>query len=138
MVQDMRREEQERLQEGRTQKDIQRDEYGIGWKTEQIPRNAEAASQLAMIEVPQGMVSVVLDEETNSLRLGATTEPSAAMCLEYLSTALQVRRTEGHEPMFSLDAVDAHDSNSMQTKAFKPEWLAGTSAGEVLFQADYH
>merc|ERR1719401_2412372 len=88
-----------------------------------------------MIEVPQGMVTLVLDEESNTIRLGATAEPSAAVNLDYLSTTLQVRRTEGHEPTFSLDAVDA---NSMQAKVFSPEWLAGTSVGEVLFQADYH
>jgi hypothetical protein len=58
--------------------------------------------------------------------------------LEYLSTALEVRRREGHEPIFSLDPVDATDKNSMQEKVFVPEWLAGTSAGDVLFQADYH
>merc|ERR1719436_2105582 len=84
------------------------------------------------------MVTLVLDEETNAIRLGATTEPSAAVNLDYLSTSLTVRRTEGREPTFSLDAVDAEDSNSMQAKVFSPEWLAGTSVGEVLFQADYH
>merc|ERR1712110_936829 len=43
-----------------------------------------------------------------------TTEPSASVNLEYLSTSLQVRRTEGHEPTFSLDPVDADDPHSMQ------------------------
>merc|ERR1719487_2882736 len=60
------------------------------------------------------------------------------MNLEYLSIALQVRRTEGMEPVFSLDPVKADDRSSFQKKVFIPEWLAGTSAGEVLFQSDYH
>merc|ERR1719352_1384138 len=84
------------------------------------------------------MICVVLDEETRSIRVAATVEPAAALNLEYLSTALQVRRREGHEPVFSLDPVDANDKNSMQEKVFVPDWLAGTSVGEVLFQADYH
>jgi hypothetical protein len=37
-----------------------------------------------------------------------------------------------------LDPTDATDTNSMQQKVFVPDWLAGTSVGEVLFQADYH
>merc|ERR1719188_1346350 len=43
--------------------------------------------------------------------------------------------------MFSLEPLDPmkpiHE-NSMQVKRFEPEWLAGTSIGEVMFQADYH
>jgi hypothetical protein len=117
---------------------MQRLEYGIGWKAQHIPRNDDAASKLTMQEVPQGMVCLVLDDESNSVFLASTTEPSAALNLEYLSTSLQVRRSEGHEPTFSLDPVDDDDKSSMQKKAFKPEWLAGTSVGEILFQADYH
>jgi hypothetical protein len=138
MMQQIQDEEKERLKGERLQKEQQRTEYGIGWKVEHIPRTDEPASKLAMCEVPQGMVSLVIDDETNSVRLGATTEPTAALNLDYLSTSLQVRRTEGHEPTFSLDAVDPEDNNSMQAKVFSPEWLAGTSVGEVLFQADYH
>merc|ERR1719352_1764295 len=84
------------------------------------------------------MICVVLDEETRSIRVAATVEPAAALNLEYLSTALDVRRREGHEPVFSLDPVDPNDKNSMQEKVFVPDWLAGTTVGEVLFQSDYH
>ena len=28
--------------------------------------------------------------------------------------------------------------SSMQEKRFEPEWLAGISVGEIVFQADYH
>jgi hypothetical protein len=131
-------EAKKRVASERSQKDQIRAEYGIGWKMEHIPRNDEAASKLAMQEVSQGMMSLVYDDESNSLCLASTLEPSAAVNLEYLSTSLQVRRTEGHEPTFSLDPVDPDDTNSMQAKMFSPQWLAGTSVGEVLFQADYH
>jgi len=138
VLDDMRHEADERHQNERAQKEMQRLDYGIGWKIEHIPRNDEAASKLTMQEVPQGMVCLVLDDESNAVFLASTTEPSAALNLEYLSTSLQVRRTEGHEPTFSLDPVDDDDKSSMQRKAFKPEWLAGTRVGEILFQADYH
>merc|ERR1719264_1795849 len=32
----------------------------------------------------------------------------------------------------------AHWKELMQVKRFEPAWLKGTSAGEVMFQADYH
>merc|ERR1719333_1580265 len=83
------------------------------------------------------MVCVVLDEETRTIGLASTLDPAAALNLEYLSVALEVRRTAGHEPVFSLDPV-SNDAHAMQEKKFVPEWLAGTSVGEVLFQADYH
>jgi len=66
--------------------------------------------------------------------------------LAYLAVALQVRLREGREPLFSLDPVDAAKQSSepredreahRQAKRFEPAWLAGTSVGEVMFQADY-
>ena len=45
---------------------------------------------------------------------------------------------EGREPLFSLDPVDSTKEKGPQRKVFAPEWLAGTSVGEVMFQADYH
>jgi hypothetical protein len=142
MALDMARRDKEK-EDARRKKDqldkrLQHEDYGIGWKVDHIPRNATAASKLAMRDVPQGLVCLVLDEEARSIRVASTVEPAAALNLEYLSTALAVRRLEGHEPVFSLDPVDAEDKQSMQEKAFLPDWLAGTSAGEVLFQADYH
>lgn len=138
IVQDMRDEETSRLARDREAKNAQHAAYGIGWNPASIPRNDAAASKLAMRDVPQGMVCLVLDNGSRSIRIAAATEPSAALNLEYLSIALQVRRTEGHEPVFSLDPVHPDDKHSIQEKVFVPEWLAGTSVGEVLFQADYH
>merc|ERR1719502_1842928 len=91
-----------------------------------------------MREVPQGMICLVLEESTRSVHIASTTEPAAAINLEYLSLALRVRRSEGHEPVFSLDPGSAANDHTMQEKVIVPEWLAGTSVGEVLFQADYH
>lgn len=138
VVHDLLDEENARLRNERDQKNRQRAEYGIGWRMEHIPRNDVAASKLALHEVPQGMVCLVHDEESNGIGLASTTDPAASISLEYLSTSLEVRRKVGHEPMFSLDPADADDVHSMQAKVFMPEWLAGTAAGEVLFQADYH
>lgn len=86
------------------------------------------------------MVCLVLSDDRGShtLQAASTTEPSAAVNLEYLSTALRVRRLEGHEPFFSLDPVDPSQKHSMQRKRFIPQWLESTNAGEVLFQADYY
>merc|ERR1719174_2824324 len=92
------------------------------------------------------MTCLVLNEDSRSVHLAATVEPSAAVNLEYLSLALQVRRKDGREPLFSLDPLEDRksaededfDKNAAQVKRFEPEWLAGTSVGEALFQADYH
>jgi hypothetical protein len=138
MVHDMKDEHTSRQQKMRQEKRSKREEYGIGWDACCIPRNENPATKLAMRQVPEGLVCLVADEEAKSIRVASTTEPAKAVNLEYLSIALQVRRLEGHEPIFSLDPTDATDTNSMQQKVFVPEWLAGTSVGEVLFQADYH
>merc|ERR1719277_1788771 len=84
------------------------------------------------------MVCLVYDERAHSVGLAPTLDATAAVNLEYLSLALQVRLKEGCEPLFSLDAVDPTQAFTNQLKRFKPEWLAGTCVGEVLFQADYH
>jgi hypothetical protein len=115
-----------------------RKEYEIGWNASRIPRNDAPASKLALRDVKQGMVCLVFQEDSNSVRVASTGDPAAALNLEYLSTALQVRRKEGHEPIFSLDPTDPNDMYTMQSKVFIPDWLAGTSAGDVLFEADYH
>jgi len=138
MVQDLRSEEKARVQRERATKAHQHSAYEIGWLPEHIPRNGEAASALALRDVAQGMVCLVFDESSDSILVASAMNSSAAMNLEYLSTALQVRRSEGHEPVFSLDPLSPEETNSMQRKVFEPEWLAGTAAGEVLFQSDYH
>mmetsp|Transcript_139414 Transcript_139414/g.242666 ORF Transcript_139414/g.242666 Transcript_139414/m.242666 type:complete len:1003 (-) Transcript_139414:137-3145(-) len=137
-VKELREKDEAKQRKDREEKALRHKEYDIGWRAACIPRNAEAASKLACRDVPQGMVCLVLDESTQSVRVAATMEPAASVNLEYLSTALKVRAREGHEPYFSLDMQDASDNHSMQKKVFEPEWLAGTSVGDVLFQSDYH
>lgn len=52
--------------------------------------------------------------------------------------ALKVRRTAQREPLFSLDPVDPQNlEKTPQKKVYEPSWLAGTSVGDVMFQADY-
>lgn len=137
MVRDMKDEAKARQKKELEVKQACRKEYGIGWDSTHIPRNDVPAGKLAMRQVQQGMICLVLDEGMETIRIASTAEPAAAVNLEYLSTSLEVRRREGHEPVFSLDPVDSQDRDSMQAKVFVPEWLAGTSVGEVLFQADY-
>jgi len=119
-----------------------REEFDIGWKHQRIPSNAGSAARLSC-PVPQGMCCLVFHEGSRSVSLASTIEPAAAVNLDYLSTALAVRRRENREPLFSLDPADAGSEffdpkQSMQVKRFEPAWLAGTNVGEVLFQSDYH
>jgi hypothetical protein len=143
MVAKLQKEDATKTENDRKEKQERHEAYGIGWNIDCVPRNGDAASKLAMRDVPDGLNCLVLDEATRSIRIASTLEPATAVNLEYLSTALKVRRKEGHEPIFSLDPVSTekhpvHDKHTMQQKNFEPEWLAGTSVGEVLFQADYH
>lgn len=137
VVQNMQNEEKKRHEADRRKKDQAHEEYGIGWSIDRVPCNKGPAAKLALREVPEGMVCLVLDEPARSIRVASTTEPAVAVNLEYLSIALEVKRREGHEPIFSLDPTGP-EKDAMQEKVFCPPWLAGTSVGEVLFQADYH
>eukprot|EP00444_Apocalathium_aciculiferum_P037649 CAMPEP_0183487470 /NCGR_PEP_ID=MMETSP0370-20130417/180455_1 /TAXON_ID=268820 /ORGANISM="Peridinium aciculiferum, Strain PAER-2" /LENGTH=794 /DNA_ID=CAMNT_0025680795 /DNA_START=69 /DNA_END=2451 /DNA_ORIENTATION=+ len=142
MLKARRAEEALRKQEEAELKQARREEYEIGWKASTIPSNALSAGRLGCAVVPQGMCCLVLEGE-NSIRVAPTFEPASSLNLEYLSVALQVRRSAGREPLFSLDPIEAAKDelvplSSMQMKRFEPEWLAGTSVGEVMFQADYH
>jgi len=122
-------------------KEAARVQYDIGWQSEEVPCNVMPAEQLGCYPAPQGMCCLVYDPETHSVEVAPTLEPAQSMNLEYLSLSLRVRVREGREPVFSLDPVDASSEfkkDSMQFKRFEPEWLAGTSVGEVMFQADYH
>jgi len=146
LLQDLQKSESQRQSQSEVKKSLRRDEYGIGWKVEHIPRNIDLQPKLKDVTLSHGMCCLVLNEASRSVRLAATFEPSAAINLEYLSLALQVRRREGREPFFSLDPIfskngavhsDGCPKADAQVKRFEPEWLAGTSVGEVLFQADY-
>lgn len=142
MLQRLRDDEESRKQKEYLIKKSRRAEYDIGWRAEVIPNLAVSAAKLGCSIPSQGLCCIAMDDE-DRVFVSSTLEPGAAVNLEYLSVALQVRRREGREPLFSLDPVDPFRSvedpeGSMQIKRFEPEWLAGTSVGEVLFQADYH
>jgi len=140
LLHEMRDDELVRKQKVLDEKKARHEEYAIGWTPEAVPTNAGPAEKLACRVVPEGMCCLVLQENSEtdcSVRVAATVEPAASVNLEYLSLALEVRRREGREPLFSLDPVDPTDRKTMQGKRFEPEWLAGTSLGEVMFQADY-
>jgi len=144
MLQTMRSSEDTRKQEELDLKKMRREEFDIGWRTDAIPRNSLSAAKLGCADAPQGLCCLALQQD-GTVRVAPTFEPAAALSLEYLSLALQVRRTEGREPLFSLDpikptksAAEQDPDCSMQMKRFEPDWLAGTSLGEVMFQADYH
>jgi len=114
-------------------------EYDIGWNVDRIPRNIELASTLNCDLKTPGMCCLVLDmskEDSYSVRLAPTMDPEASVNLEYLSLALKVRELTGKEPLFSLDPAGPDERRLV--KHFEPEWLAGTSAGELLFQADVY
>lgn len=137
-----------RAEEASALKKAHRAKYDIGWKTERIPRNPQidCASQLACQSSPHSMYCLVLQEDgpRNVLTVAPTASPAAAINLEYLSLALRVRKGDGKEPIFSLDPKPDGGSGGLadlvcwQVKRFEPEWLAGTSIGEIMFQADYH
>eukprot|EP00421_Protoceratium_reticulatum_P019196 CAMPEP_0168394328 /NCGR_PEP_ID=MMETSP0228-20121227/19475_1 /TAXON_ID=133427 /ORGANISM="Protoceratium reticulatum, Strain CCCM 535 (=CCMP 1889)" /LENGTH=680 /DNA_ID=CAMNT_0008407733 /DNA_START=53 /DNA_END=2092 /DNA_ORIENTATION=+ len=138
MLRDFKEEEEEHREEAAAEKRSRRMEYDIGWKVARVPKNMGPAKMLGCSPVPRGMCCLVYDEAANSIRVSPAVEPAASVNLEYLSIALQVRLREGREPRFSLDPVSPGEHGTMQFKRFEPEWLAGTSAGEILFQADYH
>jgi len=114
-------------------------QYDIGWRMESVPKNSIIAAQLCCSPLPQGMCCLVYDEAAQSVRIAATHEPAASVNLEYLMLALRVRKYRSREPLFSLDPVDAKNMEAtLQKKVYEPDWLAGTSVGDVMFQADYY
>lgn len=130
----------------KTQEDVKRvcrEKHSIGWRPSFVPSNVRSVVELANTSVlgtadyrGQGMCCLVLHSGSMRVSVAPTVDPASAVNLEYLSLALEVRLKEGREPMFSLDPVDG-DSHT-QVKRFEPYWLAGTSVGEVLFQADIY
>jgi len=143
VVEDLRKQDGARLRGDAELKRAKRSEHDIGWKAERIPRNAGAARRLQCLPLAQGMCCLVLEPSSNTVRVAPTFEPAASVNLAYLSLALAVRLREGREPFFSLDPIKAtsyipYPESKMQVKRFAPHWLAGTSVGEVMFQADYH
>mmetsp|Transcript_123591 Transcript_123591/g.384783 ORF Transcript_123591/g.384783 Transcript_123591/m.384783 type:complete len:1284 (+) Transcript_123591:36-3887(+) len=139
---EMREKEDQVRKKDAAKKKEARADYAIGWSASQIPLNDSPASKLSLDPLPRGMCCLMLQEtsEGRSVNVVPTVDPASAVNLEYLSIALKVRYTEGREPTFSLDPVlaDGGSGQKMQAKCFEPKWLSGTSAGEVLFQSDYH
>jgi len=134
------KEEKARKRKDAELKRSRRAEYDIGWKVERVPWCTGLARKLGSERGEERLYGLVLDEESNTVTVAPTADPAAATNLAYLALALQVRALEGREPLFSLDPKGKTDraSAQWQLKRFEPEWLAGTSLGEVLFQADYH
>mmetsp|Transcript_53953 Transcript_53953/g.173005 ORF Transcript_53953/g.173005 Transcript_53953/m.173005 type:complete len:616 (-) Transcript_53953:82-1929(-) len=113
-------------------------EYGIGWREELVPCNEGPAQKLGCDLGPQGTCCLVVQEDIRAVEIAATDVPAVSVNLEYLSIVLEVGILEGMQPWFSLDPVDPADVWTMLSKRFSPNWLAGTSVGEVLFQSDYY
>jgi hypothetical protein len=137
LLKDARRENEVRLKRDAATKKERRAEYSLGWKASQIPRNEKHCENL------QGLCALIWDEESKSAQVMTTEDPATSLNVEYLALALQVRRQEGREPVFSLDPLDDASApqdkrDAWQTKRFEPAWLAGTGVGEVLFQADFY
>mmetsp|Transcript_27019 Transcript_27019/g.49693 ORF Transcript_27019/g.49693 Transcript_27019/m.49693 type:complete len:1284 (-) Transcript_27019:98-3949(-) len=140
LLQEVKDEEAASKEEDAKLKKATREQYEIGWCASEVPNSAAAAQRLGC-DTAGGMCCVVFDEAADSVRVVPTLEPAESVNLEYLSLSLQVRLREGREPIFSLDPVMSESGltkSSMQAKVYSPDWLAGTSVGEVLFQADYH
>jgi hypothetical protein len=143
-------EEQARLSADAELKEQRRQEYKLGWRAaEMIPRNLSESAERLGCRVPlsRGMCCLVLREDPRSVFVEETFEAASAVNLDYLSKALRVRALEGTEPYFSLDPLPPKQQQGggrqdlkhrMQVKRFQPSWLANTSVGEVLFQADYY
>jgi len=143
MLREAKEDEEARQRRDATLKKKERENYNIGWKADMVPRNAVPASKFECNLATDAMCCVVLDKNSCTVRPVPTLDPAAAVNLEYLSIALQVRVLEGREPLFSLDAKGTPTGSNepqdlWQVKRFEPAWLGGTSVGEVMFQADYH
>lgn len=115
------------------EKAARRAEHGIGW----VP-GGRAGREGVQAAGESRLCSLLFDEAARTVKLCPPSDTPSAVVAEYLATALAVRRREGREPFFSLDPCPASAEGAMQQKRFEPAWIAGTSVGEVLFQADYY
>ena len=138
LVEDAQRQEDRRAGWENEKKLRSRKEYDIGWRMDSVPENGSLAMRLGCQTTSRGMCCLVLDEASRTVKIAPTLEPAAAVNLEYLLLALKVRKTASREPLFSLDPVDPQNlEKTPQKKVYEPSWLAGTSVGDVMFQADY-
>eukprot|EP00930_Biecheleria_cincta_P060792 TRINITY_DN4638_c0_g4_i1.p1 TRINITY_DN4638_c0_g4~~TRINITY_DN4638_c0_g4_i1.p1 ORF type:complete len:962 (-),score=205.08 TRINITY_DN4638_c0_g4_i1:117-3002(-) len=138
MIEEMQESEAKLQSEQREKKLKNRSEYEIGWCMGSVPKNSTLAEKMGCLSSPKGLCCIVYNELDRSVSVAATLEPAASVNLEYLLLALKVRRQEQREPLFSLDPVDPSNmQKTLQVKRYEPAWLAGTSVGDVMFQADY-
>mmetsp|Transcript_46297 Transcript_46297/g.83480 ORF Transcript_46297/g.83480 Transcript_46297/m.83480 type:complete len:935 (-) Transcript_46297:14-2818(-) len=138
MLQEVQDKEAKLVHEQTEKKLESRLEHCIGWRTSSVPKNEMIAKQLGCSPAPKGLCSLVYDEVAKTVRIAATHEPTASVNLEYLLLALKVRRHACREPLFSLDPVDPQNiEKTPQKKRYEPDWLSGTSVGDIMFQADY-
>ena len=138
LVEDAQRQEDRRAGWENEKKLRSRKEYDIGWRMDSVPENGPLAKRLGCETTNRGLCCLVYDEASRTVRVAPTLEPAAAVNLEYLLLALKVRKTASREPLFSLDPVDPQNlEKTPQKKVYEPSWLAGTSVGDVMFQADY-
>ncbi|CAJ1395203.1 unnamed protein product [Effrenium voratum] len=138
LVEDAQRQEDRRAGWEGEKKLRSRKEYDIGWKMDSVPKNGDLAARLGCEVSERGLCALVLDEASRTVKVAPTLEPAAGVNLEYLLLALKVRKTASREPLFSLDPVDPQNlEKTPQKKVYEPSWLAGTSVGDVMFQADY-
>eukprot|EP00434_Breviolum_minutum_P009356 symbB.v1.2.008245.t1/scaffold515.1/size193321/7 len=138
LVEDAQRHEDRRALWEAEKKLKSRKEYEIGWRMDSIPENATLAERMGCSTTAPGLCCLVLDEASKTVKVAPTLEPAASVNLEYLLLALKVRKTARREPLFSLDPVDPKNlEKTPQKKVYEPSWLAGTSVGDVMFQADY-
>ena len=138
LVEDAQRQEDRRAGWEAEKKLKSRKVYEIGWQMTSVPKSSVLAERLGCQTSPNGLCCLVLDEGSRTVKVASTLEPAAAVNLEYLLLALKVRKTASREPLFSLDPVDPQNlEKTPQKKVYEPSWLAGTSVGDVMFQADY-
>lgn len=144
MLQALDEEEQGLREKDAKKKADIRKEYSIDWSAcRDVPSNLKVVEALGVDSVPNHQCGLELDLETAAVKVVPVSQTAACINLDYLAVCLAVRRQEGIEPRFSLDAIQHRpssigDERLKQKKRFEPTWLARTSVGDVLFHADYY
>jgi len=140
LLQDLAKADEARLKKDAALKRERRAKFDLGWKVQRVPRNASHAAKLGCSALPQGLCALAFGAD-KTVSVVPTANPAASVNLEYLSVALKCLIQDGRQPLFSLDPKVDSSSNLHKlwhVKRFEPAWIDGTSAGEVMFQSDYH
>mmetsp|Transcript_2490 Transcript_2490/g.5448 ORF Transcript_2490/g.5448 Transcript_2490/m.5448 type:complete len:528 (+) Transcript_2490:80-1663(+) len=131
-------------------KEVMRKSYGLGWRFKAFHENSVVAARRLCLWHPEATkatstASAIISVDDDGVMHASTPRleghSHAAVNAEFLATCLRTRQELGREVFFSLDPVvsaGAEARFSLQRKRFEPAWLATTSVGELLFQADYH